>query len=72
MVQQIDIIFLPMVSILFLAILSFILWIIALINFLGTENMGDERVVWAIVIVFTGPIGAVLWFLMGRTKFQQK
>ncbi|MFX1515338.1 MAG: PLDc N-terminal domain-containing protein [Promethearchaeota archaeon] len=72
MIQQTNIIFLPLFGILFLALLSLVLWIMALISFLQTENMGNDRVVWAIVIVFTGPIGAVLWFLMGRSKFQLK
>jgi len=71
MVQQLDIVFLPLVSIVFLIGVCFILWIIALISFLGTENMEDDRIVWAIIIVFTGPIGAILWFVMGRPKFQK-
>lgn len=71
MVQELDIVFLPLVSIVFLIGVGFILWIIALISFLGTENMEDDRIVWAIIIVFTGPIGAILWFVMGRPKFQK-
>ncbi len=56
-----NIVFLPLVSVLFLIDLGFILWSMALINFLGTENLkGEDRIVWAIVIVFTGLIGAIL------------
>jgi hypothetical protein len=72
MIQQTNIIFLPFISILFLMLLGFFLWLAALISFLGTENMGEDRVVWALVILFTGPIGAILWFIMGRPKFQSK
>ncbi|MFW9904463.1 MAG: PLDc N-terminal domain-containing protein [Candidatus Thorarchaeota archaeon] len=71
MIQQMNLIFIPFISILFLILLGFFLWLVALISFLGTENMGEDRVVWALVILFTGPIGALLWFVMGRPKFQK-
>ena len=53
-------------------IVCVVIWIAALINFLKTENMGDDRVVWAIILVFTGIIGAILWYWIGKPKFQGK
>lgn len=50
---------------------SLALFVAALVTFLGTEDMGDDRIVWAIIIVFAGPIGAILWFIIGRPKFQK-
>ncbi len=57
--------------IIFLTLGGLGLFVAALVTFLNTENMGDDRVVWAIIIVFTGPIGAILWFIIGRPKFRK-
>ena len=56
---------------LLLALGSLVLLIAALVSFLNTENMGDDRVVWVIIIVLTGPIGSILWFYIGRPKFRK-
>ncbi len=55
----------------FIALGGILLFVAALVTFLNTENMGDDRVVWAIIIVLTGPIGSILWFIMGRPKFRK-
>jgi hypothetical protein len=60
-----------LIPILVIALGSVVLFVAALVTFLNTENMGDDRVVWAIVIVLTGPIGSILWFIIGRPKFQK-
>ena len=57
--------------IILLSLGGFVLFVAALVTFLNTENMGDDRVVWAIIIVFTGPIGGILWFIIGRPKFRK-
>ena len=50
----------------------FIFWLVALVNYLNTSNMGEDRVVWALILVFLGPIGAFLWYLIGKKQYTQK
>ncbi len=59
------------ILVLLLALGSLVLFVAAIVTYLNTENMGDDRVVWAIIIVLTGPIGSLLWFIIGRPKFRK-
>ncbi|MHA1227910.1 MAG: PLDc N-terminal domain-containing protein [Candidatus Hodarchaeales archaeon] len=71
-IMQVDFMNLMILIMLIFALVSVIVWLVALVDFLKTENMDEDRVVWAIVIVFAGPIGAILWYLIGRPKYRLK
>ena len=44
-----------------------VLWIVALVDCLANEpSTGNEKLVWALVIVFTHFIGALLYFIVRR------
>ena len=57
--------------VIFVILGSGVLFVTALVTFLNTENMDDDRVVWAIIIVFAGAIGSILWLIIGRPKFKK-
>ncbi|MHA1971709.1 MAG: PLDc N-terminal domain-containing protein [Candidatus Hodarchaeales archaeon] len=65
---------LPLIMLMILVMVLVIstIWIMSLVDFLKTENMDEDRVVWAIVIVFAGLVGSILWFLIGRPKYKTK
>lgn len=47
----------------------FILWIWAIIDILNNKSMEPViKVLWIIVVIFTGPIGLILYVLIGRDK----
>ncbi len=47
----------------------FILWIWAIIDILNNKSMEPViKVLWIIVVIFTGPIGLILYVLIGREK----
>ena len=51
----------------FLGLLIFALFIWALIDCIGnTRLQGNMKLVWILVIIFTSPIGAILYLLIGR------
>jgi hypothetical protein len=44
-------------------------WIIALVDVLKSEFRGqNDKLLWAIVIVLGGVIGAILYFVIGRNQ----
>ncbi|WP_455141710.1 hypothetical protein [Candidatus Hodarchaeum mangrovi] len=43
-----------------------------MVNYLNTPYMEEDRVVWVIILVFLGPIGAFLWHLIGKNHYTQK
>jgi hypothetical protein len=48
-------------------LLSLVLWIWALIDCIRNPALeGTMRIVWLLVIIFTGVIGAVIYLLVGR------
>jgi len=49
-----------------------VFWLIALVNYLNTPYMEEDRVVWAIILVFLGPLGAFLWYFVGKKRYTQK
>lgn len=64
----------PLVGIMFLlgmalTVVSFVLWIWALIDCLQHEpSSGNEKIVWVIVILLTHWIGALLYLLVRRPQ----
>lgn len=53
-----------------IVILSFILWVIALVHAATNKNFKDSnsKLVWVLIILFTHIIGALLYLLFGRPK----
>ena len=49
-----------------LSILCFILWIVALVDCIKSNN--PNKVVWIIVIILVPFIGSILYFLFGRSR----
>jgi NADH:ubiquinone oxidoreductase subunit 6 (subunit J) len=56
-----------------LAVLVFVFWISMLIDCLKRKFKEDsEKIVWVIVIVFTGIIGALIYYFIVKTKDKKK
>lgn len=49
-----------------LSLVCFILWLMALIDCLKSNN--PDKIVWVIVIILLPFLGAILYFLVGRKK----
>lgn len=51
-----------------LAIAAVVLWVWALVDAIRNPALDDTmRIVWVLVIVFTGFIGAIIYLLIGRS-----
>lgn len=48
----------------FLSILWFVLWIVALVDCIRSNN--PNKIVWVIVIILLPFLGSILYFLLGR------
>ncbi len=46
----------------------FAFWLWMLITVVTTEPEGSDKIVWTLVVVFTGPIGAAIYFFARHTK----
>lgn len=58
---------LMMVVVAILAIVSLVVWIWALVNAIQNPALdGTMRIVWILVIVLTGIVGAIIYLLIGR------
>lgn len=53
---------------LLIGVLGTVFWIWMLIDCLTNEPSGTEKVVWAIVILFTHFLGALLYFIIRRSQ----
>jgi len=54
-------------------LLCSILWLAALVGALTSEfRDGTTKLIWALVILFTHFLGAILWFIMGRQQTLRK
>jgi hypothetical protein len=49
-----------------LSVLCFILWIVALVDCIKSNN--PNKVVWIIVIILVPFLGSILYFLIGKSK----
>ena len=49
-----------------ISILCLILWIVALVDCLKSNN--PNKVVWVIVIILLPLLGSILYFLLGKSK----
>lgn len=51
-------------------ILAFVFWIWMLIDAIQNPRLiGNEKIVWVLVIIFLHALGALIYFLVGRSKF---
>ncbi len=58
-----------MFSIMALAIFAIVFWIWMLVDCLGRKFKGDnEKLLWALVIIFGGIIGAIIYYFMVKNK----
>ncbi len=49
-----------------LAIFAFTIWM--LVDVLSSSKTTNEKLLWALVIIFTGGLGAILYFVIARGK----
>ena len=58
-----------LVFMLSIVLASTVLWIWMLIDCLNNKELdSNEKLVWALIIVFTQLIGAIIYFFVGRKK----
>ncbi len=53
-----------------LSITAFIFWIVMLIH--AASNEIPEKIVWVIILIFTGLIGAIIYYFVVKRKFDKK
>ena len=51
-----------------MGLMLFALWLWVLITVVTTEPEGSDKIVWTLVVVFTGPIGAAIYFFARHLK----
>ena len=56
------------IIIILLAFLGVISTIIALIDILKNKFNGNDKIVWILVVLFTGLLGAIFYFVLGQKQ----
>ena len=56
------------VVIFFAFFLVLVPWIVALVDILSSEFTGNNKLIWALVVALTGILGALLYFIIGRSQ----
>lgn len=51
-----------------ISIAFLIFWVLMLIDAIKRDFPGNEKIVWVLVIVLTGIIGAAIYFFVGRSR----
>ena len=54
--------------ILLFGLFTAVLTIVALIDILGNEFNGNDKLIWVLVVIFLGPLGAILYYAMGQKQ----
>ncbi|MCE2611798.1 PLDc N-terminal domain-containing protein [Flavobacteriaceae bacterium D16] len=54
--------------ILIFALFTLVLTIVALVDILGNQFEGNDKLVWVLVVIFLGIIGVILYFAMGQRQ----
>ncbi|MDX1315019.1 MAG: PLDc N-terminal domain-containing protein [Eudoraea sp.] len=54
--------------ILIFALFTLVITIVALIDILGNEFNGNDKLIWVLVVIFLGIIGVILYFAMGQKQ----
>lgn len=49
-----------------LSILAVILWIVAIIDIVGSPMDTVKKLIWILIVLFLPFIGTILWFLVGK------
>ena len=49
-----------------IAVLSFVFWIVALVDCLGSNN--PNKVLWVVLIILLPFLGTILYFVLGKTS----
>lgn len=61
--------FIIILGVLILGLIPTALWIWALVDILSNEpSTGNDKIIWILVIVLTGAIGAIIYLLVRRPK----
>ncbi|SHJ10645.1 Phospholipase_D-nuclease N-terminal [Mesonia phycicola] len=55
-------------QILIVGLIIFIIPVIALIDILRSEFEGNNKLIWTLVVLFTGVFGAILYYAIGRKQ----
>jgi fatty-acid desaturase len=56
------------IFILIFALFTLVLTIVALVDILGNQFEGNDKLVWVLVVLFLGIIGVILYFAMGQKQ----
>ena len=51
-----------------ISIVSFVLWLWALIDILKSDFNGSEKIIWLLVVFFLPLLGFILYFFIGRKQ----
>jgi len=55
-----------------LGFLALIIPIIALVDILNSQFEPNNKLIWVIIVIFTSPLGAILYFIIGRKQKIEK
>lgn len=58
----------PEVAIAFSIIVAIGIPLIALVDILKNEFKGNDKLIWVLIIIFLGIIGAILYYFIGRQQ----
>ena len=50
------------------ALFTLVITIVALIDILGNEFKDNDKLIWVLVVIFLGPLGAILYYAMGQKQ----
>ena len=50
------------------ALFTLVITIVALIDILGNEFKDNDKLIWVLVVIFLGILGAILYFAMGQKQ----
>ncbi|MGQ7868387.1 PLD nuclease N-terminal domain-containing protein [Sunxiuqinia sp. sy24] len=56
------------IIVLFFVLFLLVFALIALVDILKSNFKGNDKLIWVIVVIFLLPIGAMLYFLIGRNQ----
>lgn len=45
-----------------------VLWVYAIVDIAKSEFEGDNKMVWLLIVILVGFIGALIYFIVGREK----
>jgi hypothetical protein len=49
-------------------LLPTVLWIVALIDIVKSDFQGYNKIIWVLVVIFLPVIGAILYFVIGKSQ----